>query len=225
MGRISYREAVGCLMYLMIVSRRDIAFAVGQISRYCKNPGPAYWEMVILILSYLSRTRNHGLFFSGSSQLLNVYSDANFASDLTPINNRICFFSIMGGGVVEVVWWSTRQSCTKLSKTEAKYVAANEPSREAVWLKHLLQNVELAKEDAIVIHCDNQWVPYIWSSMQEKKHIQIRNHYIRDQLESNQIDLTYVRTKMKFADIFTKPLATNLFQSFRDQLGIIPVPI
>jgi hypothetical protein len=61
--------------------------------------------------------------------------------------------------------------------------------------------------------------------MQEKKHIQIRNHYIRDQLESNQIDLTYVRTKMKFADIFTKPLATNLFQSFRDQLGIIPVPI
>lgn len=74
----------------------------------------------------------------------------------------------MGGGVVEVFWWSTRQSCTKLSKTEAKYVAANEPSREAVWLQYLLQNVELAKEDAIVIHCDNQWVTYSWSSMQEK---------------------------------------------------------
>lgn len=58
--------------------------------------------------------------------------------------------------------------------------------------------------------------------MQEKN---IRNHYICDQLESNQIDLTYVGTKMKFADIFAKPLATNLFQSFRDQLGIIPVQI
>lgn len=100
MERISYRKAVGCLMYLMIVSRRDIAFAVGQISRYCKNPGPAYWEMVIRILTYLSRTRNHWLFFSGSSQLLNVYSDANFTSDLDrhPSTTGYVFFHNGGRG-------------------------------------------------------------------------------------------------------------------------------
>lgn len=69
MRKIPYREAVGCLMYLTIVSRPDIAFAVGQVSRYCENPGPAHWEAVKRILACISGTgtRKHGLFSAGAA--------------------------------------------------------------------------------------------------------------------------------------------------------------
>ena len=33
-----YRQAVGSLMYAMIMTRPDIAFSVGQVSRFSVNP-------------------------------------------------------------------------------------------------------------------------------------------------------------------------------------------
>lgn len=72
-----YQEAVGCLMYLTSITRPDIAFATNQVARFSHNPGPAHWEGVKRILSYLSGTRNHGLCFSGSSsRTLTGFTDA-----------------------------------------------------------------------------------------------------------------------------------------------------
>lgn len=136
MRKVPYREAVGCLMYLTIVYRPDIAFAVGQVSRYCENLGPAHWEAVKRILAYISGTRKHGLFFSGSSQPLNGFSDADYGGDLDHRRSTTGYIFTHNGG--PVAWCSRRQTCITLSTTEAEYVAASETSREAIWLRHLL---------------------------------------------------------------------------------------
>jgi hypothetical protein len=47
-----YREAVGSLMYLMVATRPDISFSVGQVSQFCEDPEPSHWEAVKRILSY-----------------------------------------------------------------------------------------------------------------------------------------------------------------------------
>jgi hypothetical protein len=226
MRKVPYREAVGCLMYLTIVSRPDIAFAVGQVSRYCENPGPAHWEAVKRILAYISGTRKHGLFFSGSSQPLNGFSDADYGGDLDHRRSTTGYIFTHNGG--PVAWCSRRQTCTTLSTTEAEYVAASETYREAIWLRHLLQDIDLANPNPVKIHCDNQSAIQLVRNPvlhARTKHINIRYHFIRDQLESNKIDIIYIETKMQIADILTKPLATPLFERLRDQIGIIPVPI
>ena len=38
-----YREAIGSLMYLMIGSRPNIAFAVGKVARFCESPETKHW--------------------------------------------------------------------------------------------------------------------------------------------------------------------------------------
>ena len=53
--------------------------------------------------------------------------------------------------------------------------------------------------------------------------MQIKYHFIREQLKSGIIDLQYVGTENQLADILTKPLETNRFQNLRDQMGIIDV--
>ena len=52
------------------------------------------------------------------------------------------------------------------------------------------------------------------------KHIEIRNHFIRDHVAWGDIELQYVPTKDQLADIFTKPLDEARFCYLRNELNI-----
>ncbi|XP_070053941.1 uncharacterized protein [Nicotiana tomentosiformis] len=53
MARIPYSSAVRSLMYAMVCTRPDIAYAVGIVSRFLENSGKEHWEEVKWILRYL----------------------------------------------------------------------------------------------------------------------------------------------------------------------------
>ena len=46
MKNVPYQSAVGSLVYAMIGTRADIAYAVGVVSQYMANPGPQHWIAV-----------------------------------------------------------------------------------------------------------------------------------------------------------------------------------
>lgn len=56
MSKIPYASAVGCLIYAMVATRPDIAYAVGVVSRYIANPGKRHWEAVKGVMRYLKGT-------------------------------------------------------------------------------------------------------------------------------------------------------------------------
>ena len=58
MAKIPYASACGSLMYAMVATRQDIAYAVGVVSQYMSNLGKKHWEAVKSILKYLSGTRD-----------------------------------------------------------------------------------------------------------------------------------------------------------------------
>ena len=55
------------------------------------------------------------------------------------------------------------------------------------------------------------------------KHIEIRHHYVRDQVEKKKIDLKHCRTEMQVADILTKEIRGERFKMLRDLVGIVNV--
>nr|GEV84704.1 retrovirus-related Pol polyprotein from transposon TNT 1-94 [Tanacetum cinerariifolium] len=63
MSKVPYASAVESLMYLMVCTRSDIAYAVSVVSRYLANPGKNHWEAVKWILKYLWGTANLGLVY------------------------------------------------------------------------------------------------------------------------------------------------------------------
>jgi hypothetical protein len=58
---VPYREAVGSLMHIMVMTRPDIAYAVGKVAQYAQKTGKQHWRAVKRILAYLIKTKNIGL--------------------------------------------------------------------------------------------------------------------------------------------------------------------
>ena len=65
MSRIPYASAIGSIMYAMICTRPDVAFAISLTSRYQANPGESHWAAVKTILKYLKRTKEMFLVYEG----------------------------------------------------------------------------------------------------------------------------------------------------------------
>ncbi|KAL0408527.1 UNVERIFIED_CONTAM: Retrovirus-related Pol polyprotein from transposon TNT 1-94 [Sesamum radiatum] len=58
MEKVPYSNAIGSVMYLMVCTRPDIAYAVSCLSRYMSNAGPPHWEALKWLLRYLSGSAN-----------------------------------------------------------------------------------------------------------------------------------------------------------------------
>ena len=65
-SRTSYQSAVGSLMYAMLGTRPDIAYAVSVVSRYGSNPNEAHWKAIKRIFRYLRHTVDYHLVFRGN---------------------------------------------------------------------------------------------------------------------------------------------------------------
>nr|GEZ30892.1 zinc finger, CCHC-type [Tanacetum cinerariifolium] len=57
-------------MYAMISTRPDIAFAVGQLSKYTSNPSALHWQALGRVFQYLKGTMDYGLTYSGYPSVL-----------------------------------------------------------------------------------------------------------------------------------------------------------
>ena len=56
------------------------------------------------------------------------------------------------------------------------------------------------------------------------KHIELQHHFIREKIESKEIELIYCNTSENVADIFTKPVGKIHFEILRQKLGVVENP-
>nr|GEW24746.1 copia protein [Tanacetum cinerariifolium] len=91
-----------------------------------------------------------------------------------------------------VRWSSKKQKCTVISTTEAEYISSFECHC------HILQHCATLKD----------------------KHIVVRYHFIKEQVENTVVELYFVKTAYQLADIFTKALARERFEFLINRLGM-----
>jgi len=221
--KTQYQSAVGTLMYAMLGTRPDIAYAVSSVSRYAANPTPAHMTAVKRIFSYLRGTIDLQLTFRGELTDLIGYSDSDWGGD--PVTHRSTAGFVFNVGSGAISWSSKRQPTVALSTCEAEYQAQTQAAKEAVWLRSLLQDLNPTEQTtyATIIYCDNQSAIALAKDPKfhpRTKHIAIQHHWVREKIAEQVVDLEYIQTNKQVADGLTKALPKDTFVAFREALGL-----
>ena len=233
-----YQQAVGSLLYLLLGTRPDISLAVGILSRFTAKPHELHEKALNRVFHYLRGTLDVGITYSRSAStpsslpIPTGFADASFAHLVVKEGRRSIsgYIFYLAGGPIS--WSSKRQSTVAMSSMEAEYIGQFNAAREGVWIRTFLEELgyrDLIK-DPLVIKADNNGAqslardPTIHS---RAKHLNIAYHWQRQQVERKILQFHYIPSKENGADGLTKPLAAQLFKTFKDLIQVkeISAPI
>ena len=226
LAKLPYRSLVGGLIYLAIGTRADIAYAVQQLSQFLNCYSFVHWNAAIHVLRYLKGTRIFRLVLGGTNnvQLLG-FSDSNWANCPDSRRSISGYTFSLGSGVTS--WSARKQKMVAASSCEAEYMAAFEATKEALWLRQLLNGIGISPPTATPIMCDNNAARAISEDPllhARVKHMDIKYHFLRENVQSDKVTLQYIPTKDNIADILTKPLERQKFSRLRTFLGLHDAP-
>ena len=231
----NYRSILGKLGYLEKGSRPDIAYIVHQCARFSILPKIEHAKAVRWLARYLKHTKNYGMILKPDlSRGLELYVDADFAGNWDPNENHDIDtsrsrhgYAIKFGNCL-IQWKSQLQREIALSSTEAEYTGLSYAIREIIPLINVLEEIQcyhnlpnVKPKLFLKVYEDNAGAIEIATNHKYRprtKHLNIRLHHFRQYIESGKIVIEKIPTASQQADIFTKPLPPQQFQTLRHQL-------
>lgn len=220
MSRVPYSSAVGSLMYAMVCTRPDLAYAVSMVSRYMANPGKEHWKAIQWIFRYLRGTTDVCLQFGRTRDGVIGYVDSDFAGDLDRRRSLTGYVFTLGGCAIS--WKAILQYTVALSTTEAEYMAIAEACKEAVWLKGFFS--ELSEDLQISsLFSDSQSAIFLTKDQmyhERTKHIDVRYHFVRDVIARGDVVVSKISTLHNPSDMMTKPLPVAKFEHCLDLVSV-----
>lgn len=218
----TYRSMVGSLIYLTL-TRPDISFAVGVLSRFMQDPRKQHMIAMKRVLRYIRATVEKGVGFKRESgPKLMGFCDADYAGDLNERRSTTGYVFMFGS--CPVSWSSKRQSTVSLSTTEAEYRAGSSAAQECIWLVRLLKDLNQKMDYPIQLLCDNQSAIKLAENPvfhARTKHIEVDHHFIREKVLKGDIDLQWIDTRDQVADVFTKSLSGARLAEFCRKLKLM----
>ncbi|KAJ5091016.1 hypothetical protein N7532_009700 [Penicillium argentinense] len=196
-AKARFGTAIGSLMYLMVGTRPDIAFALGALSRFTSRPQSHHQAALQRLLRYVRATKFYRITYR-NGQLIG-YTDADF-----------------GGSVVIDGEIAT-------STTHAEYIGQYNAILHLEWLRTFLAETHLFRSPATNVMADNQSAIALSRNPEfhkRTKHFNVKFHYQRAVLNKGEICLEYIPTEEQAADGLTKPLGPSTFTKFCNLLGI-----
>jgi hypothetical protein len=184
-----YRSMIGSLLYLT-TTRPDIQFSVCLCARLQASSRTSHRQVVKRIFKYLQYTPELGLWYSASSSLFLLgFSNADFAG--CRVDRKLTSGTWQFLGSLLVSWSSRKQSSVAQSTTEAEYVAVASCCSQLLWITYTLS--DFGKECSHVpLMCDSTSAIRVSQNLvlhSTTKHIEVRYHFLRDNVEKGNIDL------------------------------------
>ena len=222
------QSEVGCLQWLALRSRPDIAATVGSVACLSAiHPGVAL-KLCQGIWRYLSSTRNHGVFFAPGSpescfaDSLWLYGDASLAPGASRSRTGV----VIKWGDHVLSWKSQRQALTAWSAFEAEVDAGASACQVGVPVKILLQKVLgqpiqtfLGSDNAAcvanLVKGSNTTIPT------RTRHFGMRCAYIRDQAHAEGFAIQHIPGTEIPSDALTKVLQRCKLEESRQKLNVL----
>ncbi|GKD36311.1 copia protein [Tanacetum coccineum] len=130
-----------------------------------------------------------------------------------------------GSGIETIVYVDSDHAGDYVDRksTSAEYVSAGKACQQALWMKQALIDYDVRLDD-IPIMCNNKGAINLSKNPVQHsrtRHIEIRHHFLRDNVQKGNISIEKVSSEDNIADILTKPLKREPFNYLRLDLGMI----
>jgi hypothetical protein len=213
-----YRSGVGMLLYLVKYSRPDIANSVRELSKVMDGAAVHHYKNLLRVIKFVISTKNKCLVMHGNTTCgkfswnIQAFSDSDYAGDKDTRLSVSGFVIYICGNAV--AWRSKAQRNVTLSSSEAEYVAVSEVCAEVMFVKQVIEFLNIKLELPIKILMDNVGAMFLTenqSMSQRTRHIDVRYHFIRDYVEDGVVQVIFVRSEHNDADVFTKNLGSEAF--------------
>nr|GEU70621.1 hypothetical protein [Tanacetum cinerariifolium] len=185
------------------------------------RPTEKHVRTVKRIFQYIHRTVHQGLWYPKDSFVaLTAFADADHAGFQDTCRSTSDSVQFLGERLIS--WSSKRQKSAAISSTEAKYIALFGCCAQILWMRSQLSDYGLEfnkipmyrdNKSAIALFCNNV-------QHSRSKHINIRYHFIKEQVENGVIKLYFVNTEYQLVDLFTKALGRDIIEFLINKLGM-----
>ena len=217
MAKYPYREILGKLLYLSVMTRPDISFVVNMLARFANNPSRHAWSAMKHLLRYLRNTVSLGLILGRDLQqsTLRMYADASWAANLDNRHSTSGYGAMIYGSLI--AWWSRNQYLLARSSFEAELIAIFGATSEGTWIVRLLKDFCLVT--IIDLFGDNL------TTLQQLKehritkrtrHIAIRFYSTVEYVQGGLLRLHHVSTHHNWSDMLTKAQDRETFIRHRN---------
>ena len=148
------------------------------------------------------------------------FCDADYAANLDNRKSQTGYVFTMFGSAIS--WKSTLQCVVALSTTESEYIASISAVKESFWTKGIAAEFEV-EQSVVTVHCDNSSALCLARHQtfhERSKHIDVRLHFIRDEVEKGNAKVVKISTLHNPADMFTKALPKEKFEHCKRLINV-----
>jgi hypothetical protein len=212
-----YHHIVAKLLYVSKRCRLDIQLTIGFLCTRVSCSTEQDWAKLKRLLQYLNGSLDDFLTIGADNLAnMNTWIDASYAVHYDMKSHTGGAISLGRGACMSK---SSKQKLNVKSSTEAELVGASDYVPNSLWAGRFLEHQGYPLQNNI-LHQDNQSAMKMerngrTSCGQKSRHIDIRYFFIKDRIDSGELEVVYCPTEMMVADFFTKPLQGALFKKLR----------
>ena len=246
--KFKYRAATGELIFAMITCRPDISNAVLKLTQFNNKPAEIHYKAILDVYRYLHATMDKGIQYwkrqpdnslpdtppdtsepeQYTLQQLPLqhdmtkaygYVDSDWAGNVKTRKSLSGITLMLGNATV--IYKTLHQKSIALSSTEAEFYALSEAGKLTLYLRSILNELDIPQYEATVLYEDNQGCLHMAASGKPTKrtrHVDIRHFALLDWVEQDILNIQKIHTNDNAADCLTKPTGKNVFYRHTDTI-------
>ena len=223
-AKTEFKKQIGLLLYISVMTRPDITYAVNYLAQFCEYPHINLFKMINRMFQYLANTKSQSLEFKTQNNTqLEIYTDSDYSQDINSRRSMNAYLVQLYGNTV--YWKSKYTALVCTSSAEAELQAVFIASNEAIWFRQLIVFLGMEKKDCVCqLRVDNMSIVHDLNKdnfSQASKHFAVRLHTVKERLtkpdphdpfsDGNiRFKIDHISGDKQLADILTKPVTVKV---------------
>jgi hypothetical protein len=222
-----FQQRMKSLNFAAVIFRSNIVFATAKLVQFLKNSNSNHVTIANRIIAYLNDIKNLVIEFSrNSSEIFLSASDAVFADDeFIRKNSKDCLFKLYDESID---WRAIKQVTMTTFNIETKLLILSRIAKKTIWWRRFFESIQYDSMKKLHIRCDNRQILRVLKKEMLKldtkmKHVDIHKHWLKQEVQTNRINVNWCSTAKMSADDFIKMLSRQKHEKFLRQLHLTDI--